>query len=118
MVSLYYGSNSGILSFRSRMEARRGRRRHNPAPETWLTLAERKRTVSTVALRDSTWPSTLVTQRRADPVRTIIDHHTRPASLDSRGDPNRRAIQREQTPSVATEGVCSKLMWELAKAVR
>ena len=78
----------------------------------------RKRTVSTVALRDSTWPSTLVTQRRADPVRTIIDHRTRPASLDSRGDPNRRAIQREQTPSVATEGVCSKLMWELAKAVR
>jgi len=71
-----------------------------------------KRTVSAVAVRDLTWPSTLFKRRRADPVRTLIatnDLRTRAASTGGAtwGDPNRRAVQREQTPSVATEGVRS-----------
>src|SRR5271166_4869854 len=70
----------------------------------------RKRTVSAVAVRDLTWPSTLFKRHSADPVRTPFstDHpRTRPSGRESPDDPNRRAVQRERTPSVATEGVRS-----------
>src|SRR5271167_3380642 len=48
---------------------------------TTVDLQIRKRAVSAVALRDLTWPFTLVERRRADPVRTLIatnDLRTRP----------------------------------------
>src|SRR3954468_7546704 len=73
-----------------------------------------KRTVSAVALRDLTWRPIVPRRRRADPARGIVAggqlRRIRPSSRESRDDASRRAVQREQTPSVATEGVCSSVL--------